>query len=91
MPSSDTWFKPGQSGNPAGRPKSKPFRDALNEAIKEQGLLPAAQALVAKANSGDVAALKELADRIDGKVPTPVVGGGEDDEAVKLVVSWKKD
>lgn len=29
MPSSDTTWKPGQSGNPLGRPKRKPITDAL--------------------------------------------------------------
>lgn len=72
-------WKPGQSGNPAGRPKSKPFKDALTEAIRDLGLKDAARALVVKANTGDVGALKELADRMDGKVPQGIVG--DDDEA----------
>lgn len=29
MPSSETTWKPGQSGNPSGRPKRKPITDAL--------------------------------------------------------------
>ena|SRR5690348_14960093 len=75
-------WRPGQSGNPGGRPKSKPFKEALEAIIKETGLHGAAAALVAKANTGDVAALKEIADRLDGKVPTPV-GGTDELPAIK--------
>lgn len=41
MPSSDTTWKPGQSGNPQGRPKRKPITDALvrelAKAVREGG------------------------------------------------------
>ena len=43
MPSSDTQFKPGQSGNPAGRPKgsrnklSEAFLKALSDDFTEHG------------------------------------------------------
>lgn len=58
----------------------------LNIAIKEavEGsdktkLRAVADALVEKAMSGDVAAIKEVADRIDGKVPQALVGDSEYD------------
>jgi hypothetical protein len=75
-------FQPGQSGNPNGRPKSKPFKRALSEALKaaedDSDILKAvALALVAKAKDGDVPAIKEIADRLDGKVTQPI-GGDED-------------
>lgn len=71
----------------AGRPpKEKSFANMLNIAIKEavEGtdktkLRAVADALVDKAMAGDVAAIKEVADRIDGKVPQAVVGDGEHD------------
>jgi len=78
-------WQPGQSGNPSGRPKSKPFKEALQKAIAEQGLALAAAALVRKANEGDVPALKELADRLDGKVAQGIVGGDDDDNPVAVV------
>ncbi len=70
-----------------GRPvKEKSFANMLNIAIKEaiEGtdktkLRAVADALVDKAITGDVAAIKEVADRIDGKVPQALVGDNEHD------------
>lgn len=42
-----------------------------------EGLVAACEALVSKAEDGDVAAFKEMADRLDGKVPQSI-GGAED-------------
>lgn len=77
-------FAKGQSGNPSGRPKARPFRDALNMAIADAGedqkaLRKIATALLEKAASGDVQAIKEVADRLDGKVPQAIVGDGDED------------
>jgi hypothetical protein len=90
MPSEETQFKPGQSGNPSGRPKSKPFKEALERAIAERGLDNSAIALLVKANSGDVAAIREIADRLDGKVAQPIAGDDETQFKTVLEVSWKK-
>lgn len=71
----------------AGRPpKEKSFANMLNIAIKEavEGkditkLRAVADALVAKGMAGDVQAIKEIAERLDGKVPQALVGdSGED-------------
>lgn len=90
-------FQKGQSGNPNGRPKSKPFRDALNRVIQESGdddeaLNVIARALYNKAKEGDVAALREFADRFDGKV-AQAIGGDDELGPIKniLEVSWKSD
>jgi hypothetical protein len=79
-------FKPGQSGNPGGRGREKPYRDALRRALaraevegKPHSLDRIADAHLAKALSGDVSAVRELADRLDGKVPQAIVGDGEHD------------
>ena len=76
-------FKKGQSGNPKGRPKSsKLFKDALNLAVHERvdekplrgvetgdktKLRRIAEVLVENAMDGDIPAIKEVADRLDGK------------------------
>lgn len=75
-------WKPGQSGNPGGRPKTKPFKDALARLLNEDEMKKCAAALVAKAQTGDVAASKEIADRMDGKVPQ-AIGGTDDLPAIK--------
>lgn len=75
----------------AGRPPSeKTFANMLRVAIKqahdEQGdkLRAVAEALVNKALTGDVPAIKEIADRLDGKVPQAVVGD-DDLDPIRLV------
>ena len=86
-------WKPGQSGNPGGRPKSRPFKEALDRILKasgngdpEAGLDRIAAAMVAKAEAGDVAAYKEIADRYEGKVPTPI--GGTDELPAVRGITW---
>lgn len=68
----------------SGRRAEKPFADALRMQLAEAGkdhkaLRMIALALIEKATSGDMQAIKELADRTDGKVPQAVVGDSEMD------------
>lgn len=77
-------FQPGQSGNPGGRPKDKPFREALLIELKEAGadhkkLRQLAKVLISMGERGDMGALKELFDRVDGKVPQAQIHTGDDD------------
>lgn len=66
-------------------PKEKSFANMLNIAIKqatEDGrdkLRAVADALLDKAMSGDVQAIKEVADRLDGKVAQAIVGDNDHD------------
>lgn len=76
-------FKKGQSGNPGGKHKEKIFRNALLLALKEAGedmpaLRDVAHGLIERAKKSDPAA-KELADRLDGKVPQGIVGDDDSD------------
>ena len=72
-----TAWKPGQSGNEGGAKRDKFMRDALIIALKREAekdsktkrLQTVAEALVHKAMEGDVPAIKEIFDRVDGKVP----------------------
>lgn len=79
----------------SGRRKDKPFRDAimfalskiekLEDGTEHKRLDLLAEATVKKALTGDVPAIKEIADRVDGKVPQGVIGGDDDDPAIKMV------
>ena len=63
-------FKPGQSGNPNGRPKKLPEIDELlSEVLGDNGEEATAilKALIAKAKKGDVRAAEVLLDRAYGK------------------------
>jgi hypothetical protein len=51
--------------------KNKPFAEAINRAIAQDDgnrLRAIAEALLTKAADGDIGAIKEFADRVDGKV-----------------------
>lgn len=55
---------------------------AIHEASEKGGgtkLRDVADALIAKAIAGDVQAIKEVADRLDGKVPQAVIGDAGSD------------
>lgn len=67
-------WKPGQSGNPAGRLSEKLFADALRAVVnmecpkrKRGRLLLIAERLVENAMNGDAWAISMVADRLDGK------------------------
>lgn len=99
-------WQPGSSGNPGGRRKEKPYRDALRKVLCEElGSIDPAEpktklegvirAHIAKALAGDVTAIAHIADRMDGKVPQAIVG--DEDEApialqlVELRAVYPKD
>jgi len=73
----------------SGRRAEKPFADALRMELAAAGkdhkaLRAIARQLITKATEGDMQAIKELADRTDGKVPQAVVGDADADP-IKLV------
>lgn len=80
-------WQPGQSGNPSGRVRSKPFSEALNRALAQgdpERLRRLAEVLLDKAADGDMAAIKEVADRLDGKPAQSLSVGNEDDKPFLL-------
>jgi hypothetical protein len=66
-------FVKGQSGNPGGRLTDKPWAEALRIAVSCQGsdgkrrLRNIAEKCVSAAENGDMQAMKEIGDRLDGK------------------------
>jgi hypothetical protein len=80
-------FTKGQSGNPGGRVKDKPWRDALMVALSRPDpenpdrkmLARIAEQVVAAAAEGKMDAAKEIGDRVDGKPPQAIVGDNEAD------------
>jgi hypothetical protein len=82
----------GQTGNPGGRLDQKPMRDAIGlalaelhsakdaegKAVKFKKLRLVAEALVDKALQGDVTAIKEINDRMDGKALQTLAGTAPD-------------
>jgi len=86
-------FRKGQSGNPGGRPKHQQFKDALRAELAAKGddhkaLRRIARALLDKAGEGDLAAIREVADRLDGK---PALQGGWENSGNFTVVISKED
>lgn len=70
--------------------KGSPWRDAINRALakrdereKGRALANIAEKLLAAAEIGDVAALKELGDRLDGKAAQAVILAGDQDNPVQ--------
>lgn len=79
---------------PSGPFADKLWRDAIRKAAMEQAegkrgprkLELAARALVTAAMGGDVSAMKEMGDRLDGKVPQALTGEGGG--PIAMAISW---
>lgn len=69
-------WQPGQSGNPGGRPKKKPVTDLYEEILNDPEAMEALKSAVVKAltkgNMAMVLQLKEMTDRVEGKVTQPI-------------------
>ena len=82
---------------PARTTGGKPFTRALLAALEESA--PGADApnlrrivdnLIGKAIDGDLSAIREIFDRIDGKAPAAAAGIAPEDPQ-KVVFQWKSD
>ena len=71
-----TPWQPGQSGNPGGRPRRTALTDALREKLDEPYLGDRAhrtnaeviaEKLVRAATKGNIQAIREIADRVEGR------------------------
>jgi Family of unknown function (DUF5681) len=75
-------FKPGQSGNPGGRPKKKPLTEELEKILQSTGRDPQKrtyakrlmESAVKRAIKKDTLALREIWERAEGKVPQALTG-----------------
>ena len=75
----------------SGRPLTRALVEALGEICPETNdskLRQIVDKLIAKAADGDLSAIREIFDRIDGKAPA---GGAGGEEAKKVVFRWKGD
>ena len=87
-----TRFKPGQSGNPTGRPKKKPITEIFESILAKKGnrkeIEETVLSIVTGGRMASVLMLREMAERVEGKVtqPVDVTGSITDltDEELKL-------
>jgi len=80
----DTKWKPGQSGNPNGRPKKENcLTDILKSKVDAEDL---AERLINAANNGDMTAMKYIYDRIDGRPRESVDIDSRSDVNMNMVV-----
>jgi hypothetical protein len=80
-------------GNQNGA-RAKVWRAAIERALERRSQSRAdgikeidalADQLIALVAKGDITAIKEFGDRIDGKPAQAIIGGGADDPAIKVV------
>jgi hypothetical protein len=79
------------SRNPGGKPMTRALVAALDETAPgadASNLRRIVDNLIGKAIDGDLSAIKEIFDRIDGKAPTAAAGTGSE-EPTKVVFRWK--
>jgi len=69
-------WKPGQSGNPSGRPHKKPVTEMYERILADPKALKALEGAIKKSLSrGQMAMvlqLREMTDRVEGKVTLPI-------------------
>ncbi len=91
------WVK-GQSGNPLGQASNGSiWRRAIVRALEkaeEDGKRPSlddlAHKLIAQAHEGDMSALKEVGDRLDGKPAQVIAGDPENPLNIIGKLTWAK-
>lgn len=74
--------------------KARRWTEAIDRAIAKrskvtglEALDELAEKLLRQVDEGDTSAIKELGDRLEGKVPQAIVGAGENGEH-EMVITW---
>lgn len=68
--------------------KNKVWSDAIRRAVMQgKRLDKLAEAIITAAEGGDISALKEIGDRLEGKVTQTIAG---ENGPVELIVTWQK-
>ena len=69
-------WKPGQTGNAGGRPKKKPLTELYEELLSDPETIDKLRSSIVKTilkgNMAMVLHLREMADRVEGKVTQPI-------------------
>ena len=82
-------FKPGQSGNPNGKPKKR-MTEALLKKLVLKRANDLAEALLREAQAGNVAAWKEAADRTEGRVAEKIEISGNVDLGLRIAAARER-
>src|SRR5215831_6651140 len=77
---------------PRGQQRDKPYREALRMELRASGedmkkLRAIAKVHISRCEAGDMQAIKELADRLDGKPAQMLDHSGPDSEPITKVVN----
>jgi hypothetical protein len=89
-------FPPGVSGNPQGRPKLTKLTEALRQQLTETNpdapeetiAEQIARALISEAKLGNIAAIREVFDRSEGKAPLTLDVGNKDGEPMVITFNF---
>lgn len=85
-------FKPGQSGNPGGRPKKLPITEALQEILAdpEKARAYVLAALKHAIKSGSASHFKEINDRVEGRVVERVEHTGANGSPLTVRIEFEQ-
>jgi len=86
-------WRPGQSGNPGGRPKGM-TRRAIRKVLRERGpdgertVYGFARDLVKHARAGDAVLAQMVIDEADGPLPKPAESANANQQQIFVLPSW---